>query len=309
MVNGVSSSNVSTKKYESKKRNVIANAIGITAGLALPAYQIYDTFQKVTPNAAQDISKSMYSFIPDCIDLDKAKDAAQKIMKDTALKDKGVELLFINENKPETINKLKEIMDAAIPPTKKAGKRLNNNFFNIFKEGANAAYIEGGNKKAVLVSDKQFYSNVFHEIGHAMDANKGFLTRTLVKARGITPYGASLVAPIALGVALMHKVDDKKPKEEKGFVEKSLDFISKHAVGLTALSYLPMTMEEGLASIRGLKQAKKYLPKEDVTKLAVNYAKAWSTYGILAAGSVLGVAAGIGIAKHIKAKNNNSQNA
>jgi len=140
-----------------------------------------------------------------------------------------------------------------------------------------------------------------------MNANGNFFTKALQKARILTPFGVSILAPAALVVGLLHNVDKTKPKEQKSFGEKTADFIKNHAGLLTAASYIPMVGEEGLASIRGIKQAKKFLPKESVSKLKGNYLKAWGTYAGLALLVSAGVTAGVWISdvikKHAASKN------
>ena len=107
--------------------------------------------------------------------------------------------------------------------------------------------------------------------------------------------------------ALLHKTDSTKPKEEKSIFERSLDFVSNHATALTAISYAPVLAEEGLASVRGINLARKYLEPEKVTKLACNYAKAWATYAGVAAVVSGGVAVGIKLANYLKREEKQSK--
>ena len=108
--------------------------------------------------------------------------------------------------------------------------------------------------------------------------------------------------PISIGVGLFHNVDKTKPNSEKGFKEKTADFIKNHAVALTLASYVPMLGEEALASVRGVRQASKVASKDVVKGLTKNYAKAWGTYALVA-GLVSGaVALGIAISDKIKQK-------
>ena len=138
---------------------------------------------------------------------------------------------------------------------------------------------------------------IFVEIGHAKHFNsKNPLMKLLVKSRNITPMGISIVAPIALGVAMFHKVDKTKPQNDKSKTEKTLDFVSNHAGKITLASYIPIILEEGLASVDGIKMAKKYLKPEQISKLKGNYFKAFQTY----AGAGLLVAGAIGLANIIR---------
>ena len=67
-------------------------------------------------------------------------------------------------------------------------------------------------------------------------------------------------------------------------------------------SYVPLLAEEGLASIRGVKHAAKHLSPDKVSKLAMNYTKAWGTYAATAGLIAGGVALGVALAQGIKNK-------
>lgn len=194
------------------------------------------------------------------------------------------------------------------PSKKKLNQTVKENLFNTMKFGANACFI--GENNTIIISSKNLYTSAYHELGHAMNKNTNFFTKALAKARVISPFGVSLAAPVLLATGLLHKVDKTKPSEQKDNVEKTLDFCSENAGKLTLASYLPMLSEEGLASIRGLKQAKKVLPKDAVNKLAKNYFKAWGTYASLAAFVSAGVGLGVMVANGVRNsshKNNQSQ--
>ena len=282
-------------------RNLLGNTIGFAVGIISPFVVLYDNFSKKTADSLKYSSGSISELLPDVDTLENTKQTAQKILEESGLDKKGVTLNFVDSS-DESQKALKEILDDAIPPKNFIKKRLNKNLFNIFSEGANAAYINGKAKKSVIVPAKQLFSNVYHELGHAMNFNGNVLSKSLMMARNMTPFGASTVAPVALLTALLHKKDKTKPNQNKNITEKVLDFISNNATGLTAISVVPLVAEEGLASIRGLMSASKHLPKETVSKLSKNYAKAWSTYAILATGTILGVWAGQKIADVIKNK-------
>ena len=55
-------------------------------------------------------------------------------------------------------------------------------------------------------------------------------------------------------------------------------------------------MEEGLASVDGIKMAKKHLKPEQVSKLKGSYAKAWGTYALVA----IGISGAVGLASIVK---------
>ena len=297
--------NVEVTKIPTEKV-LLGNAAGIGLGLATPAYQLFETFEKITKDKAQAEAMDMRWYFPDYEPLETTKKSAQQIYEESGLKGKGVELLFV-EDSPKGEEELHTFLDKVVPKKSKINKRLNENYFHTFNEGSNAVYIDGGKKgKAVIVSEKQLHNNVFHELGHAMNANGNVITKSLFKSKILSPYGVPLIMPILLANALWHKDSDKNKNDEK-IMDKTRNFLAKHAVGLTALSLAPMVAEEGLASIRGLRAASKYLPKESVRKLGWNYSKAFMTYVLLSGGITLGVDLGIKLANKIKTDAHNKK--
>ena len=139
-------------------------------------------------------------------------------------------------------------------------------------EGKNAFYTDNF-KLAVAPKNKP--SLILHELGHAINANKGKFLRFLQKSRG---YASAVPTALLLANGLF-KRDDNKPN----FIERNAGYI-----GFAA--YLPTIIEEGLASLRGVKAAKETLGKTvNLRPLKRNYFFAWMTY--LIAGIGLGVAA------------------
>lgn len=280
-------------------QDIKADLAGAGIGLAAPAYALYDSLKELSPRSARELAEDMKDLMPEVDTLERTKDVAGKILEESGLKAKGVKLNFIDHS-PESLNHLREIIKKEVPKNNAFSRRLSWNNFETFKEGANAAYFSNANE--IVVNSKNLYSSVYHELGHAMNRNGNWFTKGLQKARAITPFGVSLLAPIFLAVGLLHKVDNTKPKEQKGKVERTLDFISNNAGKLTLATYIPMLGEEGLASIRGLKAAAKHLPKDVISKLGANYLRAWGTYAGIAAAVSGGVALGIHIANKMKEK-------
>lgn len=139
--------------------------------------------------------------------------------------------------------------------------------------GENAFYSDG---LKLAVAPKSKPSLILHELGHAINAHKGKFLRFLQKSRG---YVSAVPTAIVMLKGLFVRNGDNKP-----------NFVEKHAglIGFTA--FLPTIIEEGLASIRGVKSAKNVLGKTaNLAPLKRNYFFAWLTYVI--AGIGLGVAA------------------
>ena len=281
------------------KQEAKADIVGAGVGLMVPAYSLYSTFKKVTPQSAKKIADFMKDFVPEADTIERTKEVANKILEESGLKAKGVKLNFIDKT-PESLAHLKEIMGAESSHGSALGRRLFSNNYETFKEGANAMFLSKSNE--IVVNSKNLYSSVYHELGHSMNKNGNWFTKALQKSRAIIPFGVSLLAPVLLATGLLHKVDKTKPKEQKGKIERVLDFVSDNAGKLTLASYIPLVAEEGLASIRGLKAAAKYLPKDVVKKLGVNYLKNWGTYAATAAAISGGVALGVSVANKIKEK-------
>ena len=278
-------------------RTCEANTAGLAVGLAAPCYLVHDNVGKWTSQKAKEYAEVFKTFLPDADTFEHTKVTAEKVLEESGLRRKGIKLHFVDETK-SNLEHLKDLCFKETGVKNAFGRRMGNNYFEMFKEGANAAYFPEG--KECVAHSKSLYGNIYHEMGHAMNATGNIFSKALFKARAITPFGVSIVAPIALGAALFHNVDKNKPKEQKSFSEKTLDFVANHATALTAASYIPIVAEEGLASIRGLKAVKKHLSPDIYSKTAKNFAKAWGTYAAAAVAVTIGVQAGIWIADKIK---------
>ena len=122
---------------------------------------------------------------------------------------------------------------------------------------------------------------VFHEMGHALNANKSIIGKILQKCRPL----AILVLPVALIALFKTK---KAPNEKStGTFDKVTDFIKNNAGKLTFLTFIPTLAEEALASIKGLNLAKKVLNPELAAKVSKTNKIAYLTYlGLALAASV-----------------------
>lgn len=272
-------------KPVSKKQKVTGLATGFGVGIVPLSYMAYDTFSTVKDADIPAMQKFMDSIIPNVDSFDNVKNITNKIIKNEGLADKGVEL-FITDGSKESIAKFDKMFNKVKP------KKYIENVKKTLMNGGNAAYVH--TYKKVMLNDKHGYGSFLHELGHAKNFNSNnILIKALTLGRKLTPFGLSIVAPIALAVGLVHHVNEKKPKEEKGKIEKTLDFITDNAGKITLASYAPMLIEEGLASIRGINMGKKYLDPKMLNKLKGSYLKAWSTYALTA--SVVAATIGLGI--------------
>lgn len=152
--------------------------------------------------------------------------------------------------------------------TSKYGMRKS---FEEVAKGRNAFFTDKA-KLAVAPSSKP--SLILHELGHAINAKKP-VTKLLQNSRRYAGY-----APMALLLAndiLGQSNDGKK------------NFVERNAGVLGFCAFLPTIIEEGLASFRGIKAAKKTLKNPAGLKiLKKNYLAALGTY--ILAGIGLGIA-------------------
>ncbi len=151
----------------------------------------------------------------------------------------------------------------------------------MFQNGENAAYLP--NTKTVVLSGDKLGLTVFHEAGHAMNANASKIGKALQACRG-----ASLLS-IPIGLIAIWKRPKMEGEEPKGAIDKATTFVKKHAGKLTFATFLPMLIEEGMASIKGCNMAKTVSPEIFKATCKVN-GLAYLTYLGMA------VAAGVGVA-------------
>lgn len=110
----------------------------------------------------------------------------------------------------------------------------------------------------ILINEKGFYPSVFQEIGHALNFHNGGFTKFLLRTKGICARVVPLIGISGLFVKVLHNKSDSK---NKNLWEKSLDFYSDNAALTLCSAYVPILLEEGLASKKALKLAKPYLTK------------------------------------------------
>lgn len=143
---------------------------------------------------------------------------------------------------------------------------------NTVARGENAFYSDS---IKLAVAPKSKPSLILHELGHAITAHKGKLLKFMQKSRMIA-------ASIPTILLIANSAVSKKQGEET--------FIEKHAGKIGFCAFLPTILEEGLASLRGIKAANnvKKSINMNLKPLKRNYAFAWLTYVI--AGIGLGIA-------------------
>ena len=175
----------------------------------------------------------------------------------------------------------------------------------IFKEGMNAAYFPKAN--AIITPSKSLRTSIFHEMGHAMNANGGIILKSLQKMRPM----ASIVPAIVLADALLNKrktTDEKLENNSVGNVIQNVRLgVKKHAGLISAAAMLPMVVEEGIASLRGQKLAKGLvkdgiLSKDLFKKIKLTNLGGFTTYAATMVGIGLATKVAVDVKDTIQAK-------
>lgn len=189
------------------------------------------------------------------------KKIASKMLNDNNLSDK-INIEYVDKTNVEQI-----------------AAKYRNKGFNILNElgpvakGENAFYADS---LKLAVAPKNKPSLILHELGHAINAHKGKFLKFLQTTRG-------KLTALAPALVLLNNFSQKSDNEKT--------FIERNAGKIGFLAFLPTIIEEGIASIRGIKAAKQI--KQTVDKsinlkpLKRNYAFAWMTY--LISGIIFGI--------------------
>ena len=269
------------------------NAAGITAGgIVGLSYVPVVLSEYVTKLSARDLvtyKRIMTYILPDIDTLTNTKENILNILSEKGLKEKGVELLVASkDNEKEVMN----VLYAEVRGNSRFKKTMRESFLQKFTEGLNACF--ANNARKIIIPAKQLYMSAYHEAGHAYNCFKSPIGRILQKNRIMTPLGISAALPFALGIGLLHTPKNVDTAEKSKW-EKTKDFIKNNAGKITMATYIPILAEEGLASVNGLKFAKKYLSPEKLQKLRLGYIFAWASYLLVALGISSTVWAGIAI--------------
>lgn len=133
--------------------------------------------------------------------------------------------------------------------------------------GQNACY-KPTLKEIVINTDKISIAG-FHEAGHALNDLKGITGKLLSKMR----WPGRAIAGLMGYVALFQRTKPKEAPRDK------MDFIKDNCGKIAFVSMLPTVLEEGMASYKGVKLARKTGLAEPLIKnMKKLYAKALLTY-------------------------------
>ena len=304
---------INDTKHQHKKTSLGAAFLGLLTG-----YGIYllTCLQMKCP--VKFIVQPLYGKITSTSDKDLAHidQTAEKILEKTGLTAKGYKIIKV---KPEDVNKItNSFLNPANnknmnPKTKICGKHEINSEQNYLKklsidfkkyifqrkiskiaDGKLASCSPG--HRTILIPAKGRNLTVFHEIGHALNTHPNTINKLLKQSHKLS----LLRLPIILTALCKNK---KAPEEQpKGCLDKATTFIKNNAGKLVFATFIPLLFEEGLASIRGYQQAKKYLKPELAKKLPPAYALAFSTYLAGAIISGLGIHLGVKVRDAVVSK-------
>lgn len=190
-----------------------------------------------------------------------------------ALKGKPI----LPETPQEIKNGVKKLLTPAAPTSSKkiiktGGHKKLAEKMELVAKGKNAFCLPL--TRDIMINTDKLAGASFHEMGHALNASGGKLIKSLAIGCLITQKG---FIPIILAIGLL-KNKKQNGEEPKGIINKTTTYIKNNAGKLTFACLVPMLAEEGLASIRGAKIAKKVLDPKLLKKVNRNNFLAWTTY-------------------------------
>ena len=183
---------------------------------------------------------------------------------------------FLNQLKKEEVNNhlykdtFEKALDLSGLKEKGVGiiKAQSESVPQMFKQGENAAF-DPISKKVIINTDKISVAG-FHELGHAMNA---------LKSKFGVKYLAKMRVPGYAIAGLMEYFAIFSRKRPKGAPRSFTDIIEDNCGKIAFAAMLPIVAEEAIASIRGVRLAKKAgTPNFLIRNMKKLYAKALMTY-------------------------------
>lgn len=290
---------IAPSKENPQKRSAAAISVGAAIGTLPCAYLFKDSITVDSDKKLKMITESMLKISPDIDTFENIKDYAAKALKDSGLEAKGVKIKYVNSSNAA------EVADEIVSSAKNAPfvERIAKKFSKMFEYGANAAFNPSNN--TIYTGEKAGYSNIFHEIGHSLNRNSSVLMKSMQKASGmLTPYGVPIAGLALFLASLFHRAKPETADKPKSLWEKTKDFVKQNAGKLTLVTFAPMLIEEAIASVKGIKIAKKYLNPSQIAKLSKNYRSNFGTYALTALLISGAIGLGNSIAEGIQIKKN-----
>ena len=272
---------VNMQEQNYKKPSVGTIIGGVIAGSTV-ARLATSPHKLVTPQILKQMREISNSLSED--EFRQVEKAVSDTIKNSGLEAKGVSIIKATSENAKEISKIvgKEIDRGLLKYLPKQVKEIIGDIFSSqMASGKNACYTFVSKK--IIMPEKGLGLALFHEAGHAMNANLSKFGKILQQCRPMT----LLAAPIAL-IALW-KTQKAPGEEPKNRLDKTTTFIKNNAGKLTFLAFVPLLLEEGLATIKGNNFAKKLLSPELAKKVAKTNALGFSTYLLMATLNGLGI--------------------
>ena len=275
--------NVGANKQEQKYKNPNVGTIigGVIAGATVQNLTSVPHLI-ISPKILEKLGKISNSLTAD--EFSQVEKAVSDTIKDSGLEAKGVSIIKATEENADEISKImeKEFDRGFLKYLPKQIKKFIGNMFSSqIASGKNACYTFASKK--IIMPEKELKLAFFHEAGHAMNANLSKSGKILQQCRPMT----LLAFPIYM-IALF-KTKKAPGEEPKNNLDKATTFVKNNAGKLTFATFIPILLEEGLATKKGNNYAKKLLSPELAKKVAKGNALGFSTYAILATLTSLGV--------------------
>lgn len=257
-VNSVSNKNSDKRKVKASKGIAAAIATNSIVGLASMPIGISIL------NKMSKIGKTLNS-----VEIAKVNNTAEDVLNLTGLAKKGVEILDINKDsiKNFDIGPLENITNPIVTTAK----------------GKNAAYIPkispnglGIKPNTIIVNKSKMPTALFHEMGHAFNANKTKFWKGIQNLRG----PGMLIAGACALIPAFTKTTKPQDGKELTKKEKFINGLRKSSPFLAIGAMLPTLAEEGMATFRGNKWAKQALDSDLAKKVAKTNKLGFLTYAI-----------------------------
>ena len=265
-------------KYKTKQ-NILTSLLS-GALIVTDCYMVANIPQKVAKSLIAkmvNINKSLSS-----AQVESFEKAFDKAFKKSKLNESGVSIFKCKDLNIDMYN-IKEHIKKNIT-SKWLKKYPFENYYNTVLE-----YMKSDNS-CYTFFDKTIYSSkntrlsLFHEMGHAYNHNKTVFAKALQKARDLHQI---LILPLTFAsLCLPSYKEGNQSKESNSNLKTFLLKISNSFVKFSPLilfsSFLPMLVEEGLASLMGQKFAKNLLDKNIYNKVKRTNLLGFLTYLFLA---------------------------
>lgn len=261
MTHSVSFKSNTEQENQFKREKVSGGATGVVAALAsvVPGVATIPVTTKIILPAMQKVGDL------DSVTIAKIQEGARQAWRDTGLKNKGVKVNFIKQVTDKNVT-IKDLMDPIM-----SVKKGVNAFF--------AASLKGKDAGAILIPEKDISYALYHELGHSHNFNMSKIGNFLFKSRLLSMYVPALIA--------LYGAFSRKSKPEDGkeltAAQKTNNFIRDNAGKISFFVTIPMLLEEGLATKKGLGWAKKYLSPENFKQVKKGNLIAYTSYLLTAA--------------------------